>query len=167
MVGSQGHSCKPGGGKGNHWSKGQSCQDSLQQLELHPADGVSEALPCPTVWVMLNASWAEQPWVAPGVQAEWVRAHRTGQKNPYTPVSRTVSQGSSVRNECPGTWDQGIFVTVIEHLILEHSWFPAGIFLLSLTKHDKCPKKFIAQLIINSNDHCQIVNNACCWILQH
>lgn len=99
----------------------QSCQDRLQQLELHPADEVSETLPCPTVWAMLNASWAEQPWVAPGVQADWVVPTEQGRKPLHTSVQ--VSVPGIQCEECPGTRDQGLCDHDREFLILEHSGF--------------------------------------------
>ena len=39
---------------------------------------------------------------------------------------------------------------VLKCLIQELFWFPTEIFLISITKHDKCPKRLIAQLIINT-----------------
>lgn len=163
MVESQGYSCKPGGRERKPLVKGTELSGQTPVAwtpsswwglrDLAMPHGLSH-VECLMNWAALGGTRG------PGRLG---RAHWTGQKNPYTPVSRSVSQGSSVRN-AQGPGIKASLVTMIEYLILEHSWFPAGIFLISLTKHDKCPKKFIAQLIINSNDHCKIVNSSCCWI---
>lgn len=165
MVGSQGHSCKPGGREKKSLVKGTELSGQ-PPAAWTPSSwwGLRDlALPHGLSHVECLMSWGALGGTRGPGRLGLCPPNRP-EKSLHTSVQDSVPGIQC--EECPGTWDQGIFVTVIEHLILEHSWFPAGIFLISLTKHDKCPKKFIAQLIINSNDHCQIVNNTC-WILQH
>ena len=95
-----------------------------------------------------SMSW-EHPWIAAGLPANWLSARWAGQKSPTNQSQQQYHRDRACGT--PGTLRSRPHCgLVLMHLIPELFWFPGGIFFISVTNHDKGPKRFIAQLSTNN-----------------
>lgn len=86
MIGSQKHSCRPGGKEKQLCPNGQGLSGRPPAAWIPSSWWGLRSLTLPTVCVTFSASWAEHFGVAAGVQANWVSACWAGHKIPMNHI---------------------------------------------------------------------------------